>query len=76
MLLLGDGSDEGWQGMLAHEGINTYSKQIADPRELCQRGLTFSLALGNADEGKNDHDDKCWKIRRIGWVGERRNMVK
>lgn len=32
MLLLGDGCDEGWQGVLAHEGVDAHPKEIADAR--------------------------------------------
>lgn len=30
MLLLGDGGDEGWQRVLAHEGVDAHPKEIAD----------------------------------------------
>lgn len=63
VLLLGDGGDEGWQGVLAHEGIDAHPKQIADARQLGHGRVTFSLASADADEGQNNHEDESWRER-------------
>lgn len=63
MLLLGNGGDKGWQGVLAHEGIDAHTKQIADARHLSHGWVTFSLASADADEGQNNHEDESWRER-------------
>lgn len=68
MLLLGDGCDEGWQGVLAHEGVDAHPKEIADARELGHGWVTFSLTSADTDEGQDNHEDESW--------GERRFQVK
>jgi len=65
MLLLGDGCDEGWQGVLAHEGVDAHPKEIADARQLGHGRVTFSLASADADQRQNNHEDESWRERRF-----------
>jgi len=63
--LLRDGCDEGWQGVLAHEGVDAHPKEIADARQLGHGRVTFCLASADANEGQNYHEDESWRERTL-----------
>lgn len=53
--LIRDGRHQGGQGVLAHEGVDTHSKQVWHPRDLGHTGVAFAPVFTNTDQSQDNH---------------------
>lgn len=59
-LLVGDGRDQGGEGVLTHEGVDTHAEQVGHPGEGGDRRGAFTGTFTDADESQDDHHgERC-----------------